>query len=63
MILYMPGSGFDQIKQSFTSFRKLGKHFITVIPTAFKDQEVAFQTWIGFGPHEPHVNNDLFCHF
>ena len=63
MILYMPGNGFDQIKKSFNSFRKLGKHFITVIPIAFKDQEVAFQIWISFGLHESHANNDSFCPF
>ena len=34
----MPGSGFDQMSQSFTSFRKFSFHFTAVIPTAFKDQ-------------------------
>ena len=42
----MPGSGFDQTSQSFTSFRKFGFHFTAVISIALKDQEVAFKTEI-----------------
>ena len=34
----MPGSGFDQMSQSFTSFRKFGFHFTAVIPNAIEDQ-------------------------
>ena len=43
---FMPWSGFEQIPQSFTSFRKFGFHFTAATPIAFKDQEVAFKTEI-----------------
>ena len=40
----MTRKGFDDMSQSFTSFRKFGFNFTAVIPIAFKDQEVTFKT-------------------